>query len=84
MSVFTDTLAMSFLSCVPAFVEPCDSNKGFRVGASVDHTSVPTQGNSGQLGERGEGGGGEGRGGGEGSVIGHSGQCVQMGFILGV
>ncbi|KAK5615897.1 hypothetical protein CRENBAI_020423 [Crenichthys baileyi] len=28
----------------PAFVEPCGTNKGSGVGASVDHTSVPTHG----------------------------------------
>lgn len=30
------------------FVEPCGWNKGYRVAASLDHTSVPTQGKWGQ------------------------------------
>lgn len=40
----SESLARSSTSCVPAFVEPCGSNQGSRVGASVDHTSVRTQG----------------------------------------
>lgn len=44
VTLCSDTLARSSSSCVPAVVAPCGSNKGSRVGASVHHTSVPTQG----------------------------------------
>lgn len=62
VTLCNDTVARSSSSCVPAFVEPCGPNKGSRVGASVDHTSVPTQGQWGWGGGRREEGGREGVG----------------------
>lgn len=71
--LWCDSLARSSLRYVSAIVEPCGTNKDSRLVASVDHTSVPSEGKSGWCG-----------GGGGGLMKRVIGEGVQMGFSLGM